>query len=156
MTATNGDRAETVAKVWELGTKQGKSSREIARELGISQMTAVRMLREAEAAEGFIDLLDKAEARVAQALRLNEYMTWLRKRIDEGAKAEVVIPVAMKVEDRWAKLHGLDAPTRVAVTDEREEKGMDPEVLAAIRDAQQRAAAERNEIGAPPRDEESS
>lgn len=150
MAATNGDRAQTVARVWELGTKHGKSTREIARELGISQMTAVRMLREAEAAEGYIDLLDKAEARVAQALRLNEYMQWLRKRIDEGAKAEVVIPVAMKVEDRWAKLHGLDAPTRVAVQDEREEKGPNPEVLAAVREIRERNAQDRNEIGAPP------
>lgn len=153
MTATNGDRAETVAKVWELGTKQGKSTREIARELGISQSAAVRMLREAEAAEGYIDLLDKQEARVAQALRLNEYMAWLRQRISEGAKAEVVIPVAMKVEDRWAKLHGLDAPTRVAVSDERPAAQMDPETVAAVKAAQERAARERMELGAPPRED---
>ncbi|OSY42928.1 hypothetical protein C8E95_6752 [Pseudonocardia autotrophica] len=131
------------------------SSRRIADELDISQATAVRMLREAEAAEGFIDLLDKAEARVAQALRLNEYMTWLRRRIEEGAKAEVVIPVAMQVENRWAKLHGLDAPSRVAVSDDRPEKGMDPAVLAAVREAQQRNVRERHELGAPASEGES-
>lgn len=157
MTATNGDRAATVAKVWELATGRGPSgqrmsSRAIAAELGISQPTAARMMREAEQAEGFIDLLDKAEARVAQALRLNEYMTWLRKRVEQGAKAEVVIPVAMQVENRWAKLHGLDAPTRVQVSDDPESKEPNPEVLAAVRDARRRAAAERHEIGAPARD----
>lgn len=151
MTATDGDRAEMVAKVWALATGNGPggkrmSSREIARELPISQATAARMMREAEQAEGVIDLLDRGEARVAQALRLNEYMQWLRARINEGAKAEVVVPVAMQVENRWAKLHGLDAPTRVAVSDDRELPGMNPETIAAVREAQRRAALERREI----------
>lgn len=153
---TNGDgpsRSETVVRAWEMSTQQGKSLRTIAAELGISLASASRYVREAEAAGEFVDLLDKREAKVGQALRFREYLDLLKARIDQGAKAELVIPVSMRVEDSLAKLHGTYAPTRVAVTDDREEKGLDPETIAAVREAQRRAAAERQDVGAPARNE---
>jgi hypothetical protein len=150
---TNGDDAKRDLKLraWQMATQEQprKSLRNIAAELGIGLATASRYVQEVEQAGEFIDLLDNAEARVAQAMRFREYIQLLRARIDQGAKAEAVLPVSMRVEDSLAKLHGTYMPAKVAISDDRDAAQVDPELLAAVREAQRRAAAERREVGAP-------
>lgn len=145
MTTEGDQRTTLVVRAWEMSTRDGKSVRVIASELGISRASAARYVREAEQAEGYVDLLDRADARVAQAFRLDEYVTLLRRRIDEGAKAEVVIGVLLKVEERLAKLHGTDAPSRVQVENVGQAE-VKPQVIEAIREAQRFTAVERDEI----------
>lgn len=137
---------ELVAKAWELHAHEGRSARYIAEKLNISPDTAARWVREGKAAEQYIDLLDRAEERVRMATRLDFYTGALVSEWHGGvAKAVEVIPILLKIEERRAKLVGLDAPTRIAVEDSRSLE-VDPATVAAVRKAQQRAAEEEKAL----------
>lgn len=137
---------ELVAKAWELHANEGRSARYIAEQLHISPDTAARWVREGKAAEQYIDLLDRAEERVRMATRLDFYTGALVSEWNGGlAKASEVIPILLKIEERRAKLVGLDAPTRIAVEDTRSLE-VDPATVAAVRKAQQRAAEEERAL----------
>jgi hypothetical protein len=137
---------ELVAKAWELHAHEGRSARYIAEKLHISPDTAARWVREGKAAEQYIDLLDRAEERVRMATRLDFYTGALVSEWHGGvAKAVEVIPILLKIEERRAKLVGLDAPTRIAVEDSRSLE-VDPATVAAVRKAQQRAAEEEKAL----------
>lgn len=137
---------ELVAKAWELHAHEGRSARYIAEKLQVSPDTAARWVRDGKAAEQYIDLLDRAEERVRMATRLDFYTGALVSEWNEGAaKAAEVIPILLKIEERRAKLVGLDAPTRVSVEDDRV-VAVDPKVVAAVRAAQRQVADEEKAL----------
>lgn len=137
---------ERVAKAWELHAHEGRSARYIAEKLGISPDTAARWVRDGKAAEQYIDLLDRAEERVRMATRLDFYTGALVSEWNGGvAKATEVIPILLKIEERRAKLVGLDAPTRISVDDGTVPE-VDPRTVAAVRAAQQKAADEERAL----------
>lgn len=142
-----------MVRAWEMSTQEGKSLRTIGAELGIGLATASRYVKKVEQAGEFIDLLDAADARVGQALRYREYLELLRERIDQGARAEVIIPVSMKVEDSLAKLHGTNAQPQPPEGDGDLTAALNLELLNELRRVQRQAAETRQRNGAPPKDE---
>lgn len=146
MVARPGPDPEQVAKAWELHAHEGRSARYIAEQLHISPDTAARWVREGKAAEQYIDLLDRAEERVRMATRLDFYTGALVSEFQAGAaKLTEVIPILLKIEERRAKLVGLDAPTRVAIEDASQPEP-DPRTVAAVRAAQRKAADEERAL----------
>lgn len=141
-----------MVRAWEMSTRESKSLRTIGAELGIGLATASRYVRKVEQAGEFIDLLDAADARVGQALRYREYLELLRARIDQGAKAELIIPVSMKVEDSLAKLHGTNAQPQTP-DDGDLASTLNLELLNELRKVQRHAAETRQRNGAAPKDE---
>lgn len=147
MADTNGDRAQKVARAYELATVHRWSQRQIAAELGVSQPTVSAWIAEGRVAEGHIHLVDRAEQRVYSAHRLDfwnaELVTTYRRG---GISLKDAVPLAVALEKRRADLLGLDAPTRVQVDQPVPEP--DPEVMAAVREAQRVAHAEQAAIEA--------
>lgn len=147
MTDDRDVQAEVVA-AWH-HRRRGLSVREIATELGVSVSTAharVKAARDAEAGTAEPD--DRAAARVTEAARLDDWTFALEHRMtDQGVAPEVIVPILLRVSARRARLLGLDAPTRVAVSDDRTTRhAPDPEIVAAVADARERAEAERQAI----------
>lgn len=140
-------QAEVVA-AWH-HRRRGLSVREIAAELGVAVSTAharVKAARDAEAATAEPD--DRAAARVTEAARLDDWTFALEHRMtDQGVAPEVIVPILLRVSARRARLLGLDSPTRVAVSDDRAARvAPDAELAAKVRDARDRAEAERAAI----------
>lgn len=122
----------------------------IAEKMSIPASTAHDWIKQGRAAEVYIDLLDRAEERVRMATRLDFYTSmlmdqWRTQMTKEPTQASDIVPILLRIEERRAKLGGLDAPTRVAVEDGRTPEP-DPRTVAAVRAAQQRAAAETREL----------
>ena len=151
--STDGDRSELVVRAWLLSTGKAPDrpgelvgTRAIGAELGVSQSTAARYVREAAQAEGFMDLMDRAEVRQGMALRLAEYVTWLRAEMTQGTPASTVVPILLRVEERLAKLVGTDAPTRLQHENAPTQLQPDPGIVRALAEARTRNASERRAI----------
>lgn len=141
MTTRNEDgdaaRAERVAKAYALHTEKGWGSYKVAAALGVSQATAHRYIREGRNAIPWLELLDLNDARAAQAARLTKYVEMLIEEVDSGTTRVVeAMPSLLKIEERWAKLAGLDAPSRHVI--ENPKAAPDPAVLQALRELEQR------------------
>lgn len=150
----NPPSPETIAKAWELHT-EGRSVRYIAEALGCAPSTAAEYVKAGRAAEAHIDLLDRAEQRLRSATRLDMMAAWLADDFQQGkASAVQVVPHLVAVEARLAKLLGLDAPTRLSVTDDRAPE-VDPAIVAAVRDTQSAAEQARRQLLAGRREDES-
>lgn len=59
---------------------------------------------------------DVAEGRAAEAARLDYYLTTIAPQVAKGSL--LAIDRAVKISERRSKLLGLDAPTRLTITDE--------------------------------------
>lgn len=167
--------AQRIRWAWELATGNGAdhptgqpmSSYAVAREMGYSQPQASRFIREAKEAEPFIDLLNLPDTRLAMAHRLAKYARWIdeeAERRDRRAREESEDPTAtadktdlikpaVMIEDRWAKLAGTDAPTRIQNETPRLHQP-DPDVAVAIRDAVVESARELAAIDGRPVDDD--
>lgn len=149
MTTTDRSRAELVASVWDMHSTSRMTVRAIAAETGLSVGTVHNYIQEGRAAEGYIKLLDIAEQRMAMAERLDAYTTISMREHLQGMKWDRVLPLLIQLETRRARLLGLDMPLRIANENGGERPEVDADNLAAVREMQQRAAAERRELGAP-------
>lgn len=137
-------------RAYEMVTRRENalSVRAAADELGVSKSTVQRWVREIQAADDYIDLLDVAEVRVGQAFRLDEYIKMLRHRIDaEGRPIEQIFPHLLSAEKFVADLLGTKVPTRMQVEQTGPSTPMDPKVIAAIKEAKRMVAAERRPAG---------
>lgn len=145
---TDGERHSEMVRLWEMHVLHDPplSIREIARREDMSHATVGRWIRAVREADGFVDMLNRAEARTAQLGRLDDYLGALRARLAEGADAERIIPVLLAVEDRVTKVAGTAAPVQVQHEDVTGRVGPDPELAAKVRDARARAERERAQI----------
>ena len=93
----------------------GKSVRTIAKLVGLPPSTVHNRIQ-AEIGERVIPLAEEV-----RKMELDRYDTWLETLMDKLAAGEdplKVIPVAVKVSERRARLLGLDAPVAVDVAGE--------------------------------------
>ena len=94
--------------------KRGMSYRQIGQELGVSRNTAHRYVTE-ELDELRAETRASAEQlRDLELERLDQYLARLQPKIEDGD--EKAIATALRVQERRAKLTGLDAPQRTEVT----------------------------------------
>jgi hypothetical protein len=84
----------------------------------------------------------RAEVRKVQLDRLDEWLMHLNKQIREGRSVARNIEVALRVEERRAKMMGSDEPEQSAVT-----VTTDPAVQALLDRARAARAAERQAAG---------
>lgn len=145
---TDDEKARLVARAWELA-EQGYSVRYVAEDIGRSVGTAHAYIQEGREAATWIDLLNRAEERARARMRLSIYAEWLmeERKAVQGLALDYV-PVLLKVEERLARLTGADAPTRVAVSDDRPPVHVDPATVAAVRAAVEAGEREVRELGA--------
>lgn len=84
-------------------------------------------------------------------MRLDIMTDWLlAERTVTGGSALEYVPVLLKLEDRRARLLGTDAPTRVAVSDDRPPAQVDPATVAAVRAVTEASEREVRELAAGP------
>lgn len=155
MTLSNGkgpmERPDAVAEAWRMHKEESRSTRYIAQALTergytVSRSTVAEFIREARDAEPWIDLLEPAIARREQADRLNSYVAILLDEMREGREKPLpVIKGLMQIEERWAKLAGLDAPTRIATQNETRPVAPDPKILQALERLERDLAHEKDE-----------
>ena len=94
--------------------KRGANYREIAAALGVGLTTAHRYVT-AELDELRAETRASAEQlRDLELERLDQYLARLQPKIEDGD--EKAIATALRVQERRAKLTGLDAPQRTEVT----------------------------------------
>lgn len=94
--------------------KRGMSYRQIGQELGVSRNTAHKYVT-AELDELRAETRASAEQlRDLELERLDQYLARLQPKIEDGD--EKAIATALRVQERRAKLTGLDAPQRTEVT----------------------------------------
>ena len=135
MTTTEDDpRPALVARAWELA-EQGYPVRYIAEAIGRSVSTAHAYVKEGREAATWVEVLNRHEERARARMRLSMYAEWLlQERLELGGKALEYVPILLKLEERLARNTGSDAPTRVAVSDDRPPPTVDPATVAAIRE----------------------
>lgn len=126
------DVTADVARAWKL-RRDGRTVREIADELGCSVSTAHARVRAAADAEQVVgDPDDRRTARVREAASLD---AWADIAESHARAADDPIPAVRALtalSARRSALLGLDAPTRVAVSDDRPDPQPDPDLAAAI------------------------
>lgn len=146
-TSSDDDKAALKVRAWELASQRRMSARAIGAELGISHATANRYVREVESMQDYVDLLDRGEARLAQAVRLDRYIRMLEARVEQGLEVEKVVPILMKVEDRLGKLHRMDDLPAEDDDGNPLFSEQDVRLLRAIQAAGHHMNAERNGYG---------
>lgn len=122
--------ADQAARCYQLRLK-GRTIRAIATEVGIAKSTAQDRL-DSHIRDLVLPLAD--EVRLLELDRLDSWAARLEDRLDDGEAPERLIPVALKVQERRARLMGLDAPERADVT-VHEVSEQDVELAALIREA---------------------
>lgn len=134
---TQWTRSHWAQEALRLAEEEGMSSRKISQHLrqhghSVSHPTIIKYLREAREEIPWQDIFDRQTLRTAQAGRLEQYVQIVMEEV-KGGRADPLqaIDRLLKIEDRWAKLAGLDAPTRT-VTESPREVEPDPEVMAAL------------------------
>jgi hypothetical protein len=149
MVAISGSQpdAEDIARAWELYHVECVGGvRQVASRMGISIGTAHSYLATAREHLEWVHALDRAEHRDGMIGRLLTYLSWLMEQKTTGRDPLEVIKVALQVEDRLRAVMGLDAPARLSVTDDREQPGVRPDVIAAVRQVEQAAERRRREL----------
>lgn len=149
MTESNGGdararlRAALAVEAYRLNERDGLSTREIAELFtkrgpasAMSYTKVHRLIKEARDELPWLEILDRDNLRAAQAGRLEDLYSWVKKELVAGRvdmlKAATVL---LKIEDRVAKLGGSDAPTRIDVSGKAVETPRDMYVLEALRAA---------------------
>lgn len=129
----------------------GASIREIATELGCSVSTAHGRLRAWADAEQVVgDLDDRGPARIREAATLDAWQDVAEQQFTAEPSPEWLRALT-SLSARRSRLLGIDAPARVHVSDDRTLAGPDPEIVAAIAEACEQNAAERDVINRRPR-----
>lgn len=104
--------ADRAVRCYELRLK-GRTIRAIAEELGLPKSTVQDTLN-TYIAELVLPLAD--EVRLLELDRLDTWLARLEDQLDNGEAPERVVPVLLKVQERRARLLGLDAPERAEMT----------------------------------------
>lgn len=112
MAWTREQRLELRRKVWELKVA-GRNGVQIAAQLQISRAVVSRMLSRAREEARASTAATAAEDTIEQVARLDRMLTSLWDKVRQGN--ERAIDTALRVEERRAKLLGLDAVVRNAV-----------------------------------------
>lgn len=141
-----------VAAAFTLRSK-GTPYRAIAAELGISVATAHRRVAQAAEALEFSVGGDVHAQRAREADALDRYTARLEDRLAaDDADPTAIVPVLLKVSGARRSLLGLDAPRRIALSDDRATPAQpDPVIVAAVREAAEENARQRAAINRPPR-----
>lgn len=137
-TAQLADRA---VRCYELRLR-GRTIRGIADELGIPKSTVQDTLN-AYIAELVLPLAD--EVRLLELDRLDGWLGRLEDQLDNGEAPERVVPVLLKVQERRARLLGLDAPERVDAT-VHEVTAQDVELAEMLAEAKAKAAVDEQRL----------
>lgn len=116
---------------------KGLSIRAIAAKTGIPRSTVQNRLDTAYA-ELVLPLAE--ESRLLELERLNGWLAKLEQSMDSGEDPVRVVPVALQVSARRAKLQGLDAPQKLEQT--VNDTTPDVRVAALVRAAQEASAAD--------------
>ena len=112
----------------------GATLDQIAKQTGLSKGTVHTRISK-EIAERVEPLAE--EVRKMQLDRLDEWLMQLNKQVREGRQVARSIEVALRVEERRAKLMGVDAPERVDVSATvHEVTQADVELAEMLREAQ--------------------
>ena len=132
---------DLAAQAYYLSKEEHRSLREIAEELGVSKTTAANLVRDAEEQEPFLDLLDRAVGRRDQAHRLKAYIAIILDEV-RGGRADPLKAIAglAWIENRWAKLAGLDAPAEIHVSGDNAGVQPNVDILLALRAYEDRRA----------------
>ena len=144
-------RAELIARAGELRTSEGLSTRAVATRMGIPHSTARDYIQLAESHREWVDLFSRAEMSQALGLQGMEILARVKGAIDQASSPDdlaKLAPVWFRGAGQIAQLFGLNAPTRVQTEHVGTPTGspLDPEIVAAVRKAQQEAARRRAEI----------
>lgn len=155
---------ETKVSAWRLVTQDNLPQREVARRLGISQTSVSRYVQEGRAAEVYVIAFAKAELRGDVAYQLRWLIArWMGRLTASGIVPELKEELAIskhlaELLAQFSALMGLNEPTRVATgPDEPEPKVPDPQMVAAIEEAQRdnQTYLARIRAGLPTHEEES-
>lgn len=120
--------------------RQGKSIRKIAEETGIARSTVQDRI-DAAIAEIVHPAADGV--RTLELERLDAWLLRLEESMESGEDPARIVPVAIRVSERRARLLGLDEPVKAEVT--TLQLDADPDVAAALDRARQ---AKEREIDA--------
>lgn len=134
-------------RAWELHV-EGRSLAYIGERLGTSRTTAHRDVAAGRDLAAQLDYLDHRRERETAAAVMELVRSWMVDEVTRGGDAILASHVVIKAEERRAKLLGLDAPTRIAVRDDRARPAptVPGEVVDAV--AAYRTERARGEIGA--------
>lgn len=137
---------ELVARAYELhleGCSLVRVAEHLTAETGrrVARSTVYEWVKQARSTEVYIELFERAEEVQRSSLRLDIALgivvDALRTR---GSDPVEVAKVIVKIEERRARLLGLDAPTRVSVEDSTTPPEVDPATVAAVRAMRQENA----------------
>lgn len=127
-----GARARRIAESYRLYELEGNKLEDVANVLGVSIATAWRDVQEAKAQIALLPWLDKEDARTAARMRLRAMRAWAYSDASAtGGKALEYIPLLLKIEEREARLMGLDAPSRIDLNGPGGPRP-DPKIIAEI------------------------
>lgn len=131
--------------------EQGYSLRHIAREIGVSHVTARAWIHEElERVGRDIVTYTLADERTRKLMRMEIYADWLideYKITEPNEKGEVIkgpaahyVPILLAVERERARLTGSDSAKKIDVHSSDDGPGVDPETASAIAEAARRMA----------------
>lgn len=156
---TEHETPELIVRAWQLHQADPTmSSRALGRALGVAPQTARRYVDLGRNAEQWVVAYDRAEMTtiVHEALAeiLGDALEDSRKA-EDGKERALHRATVNAVAKTAMQLHGLAAPTRHVIDDNRSSDAPDPALVALIRDAAQRGdrAIEMNDDPAHDDDE---
>lgn len=127
------ERSILVARAWHLHIVEGHPITYVAERLGVSRATAWRYAREGKAQAAFMPYMQREEQRLGHTVALRAMRSWLYQDAEAtGGTALEYVPVLLKVLEAERKLHGLDAPSRLALSGQVGGPTPNPDVIAAI------------------------
>lgn len=148
---------ETVAEAMRLAS-EGLGVRAIGERLGISKTTAADYVKRGRDAAAWIEVYDRGEQQKDQATRLISMLSRLyskaRQFEPDGDPDRVpmwltIAEQARKFEAQYATLLGLNAPSRVAVGEDKPDGAApDAGLLRAVRAMRDRDALDTRELNA--------
>lgn len=112
MAWTREQKADYRRKVWELRLA-GRNGTQIAQHLGISPSVVSRMLARAREEASVAIAKNAQEERVESVSRLDRMLTAVWDKVRQGNERS--IDTALRIEERRAKLQGLDATAKSAL-----------------------------------------
>ncbi len=142
--ANSAKVAEEQAECYRLKLK-GQSVRQIARATSLGVGTVQNRLS-AHIADLVLPLAE--EVRKVELDRLDSWLARLEERLDAGEDPVRVVPVAIKVAERRARMLGTDAPERADVT-VHEVTPQDVELMELISEARASQAVDEAGIRGP-------
>ncbi|HEY0578111.1 MAG TPA: hypothetical protein VGD73_28755 [Pseudonocardia sp.] len=127
-------RAEKINKAWEL-VRRGKSQAYIAEELGCSQATVSKLLKEGKQAQAPPGL---EEERIIELQRNEELTCLVSERLESGEDFATCVELLRKLAREKRTLLGLDAPKRLNLTTTPEPTARELELARLVRELQEK------------------